>query len=532
MLLPVPAVRMHRHRVTRSPDWLSQYRRPRAGGPITLAHRIKQEYESEEDNLNPHPLEGKFVDETDGVKCCAHSARTTCLKAAKRDYWILCAHQVRGATKEKTCKLDVLKAKRKAKSEKKRTMINSPKRKRSSSPMDMEISFEDEEDRQISRLEQQEERESRLLNKTKPEDEDLTMEDLEKCRLSRSKLVKYALMPWFEDFVKGNLPDILSSLEPFDGWSTAEVHGCATLLVQTKASPCIEFARSQCSEHAPPKTSAQTQPSPIKLKTSTSTPDSSCGTARVIKVFPMDKRHQTVCPATRHRNKRSTILQDEWHRIKATCEHEKVKLPAKRTIEKLQQFAKLTSHLLTEKGAAAGNTRAQADVPAILARKAELNHSLPKTRTTETKAALERAELVRMRALAQMHRDFAESAALDTRQGAVRKGGHPHEGERAQPTGEPQRCAPHGGYEAEAEHRKKTRLTRAASATGSRPGTPGVFNVSPQGLAERDADARRVACARGRHALRVAPPSQKGVLGKRAFESIVASSVEVDLVDF
>ncbi|KAH8106470.1 plus-3-domain-containing protein, partial [Phellopilus nigrolimitatus] len=426
------------------------------------------------------------------IRCCAHSARTTCLKAAKR------AHQVRGATKEKTCKLDVLKAKRKAKSEKKRvrcsllvrilllncqqTMINSPKRKHSSSPMDMEISSEDEEDRQISRLEQQEERESRLLNKTKPEDEDLTMEDLEKCRLSRSKLVKYALMPWFEDFVKGNLPDILSSLKPFDDQGQPVYRIC-------------EIANLGSNPAKPYKIENEYFDTRLELRHGAG--------------------YQSVPDGQGFQRG------DEWHRIKATCEHEKVKLPAKRTIEKLQQFAKLTSHLLTE-----------ADIPAILARKAELNHSLPKTRTTETKAALERAELVRMRVLAQMHRDFAESAALDTRQGAVRKGGHPHEGERAQPTGEPQRCAPHGGYEAEAERRKKTRLTRAASATGSRPGTPGVFNVSPQGLAERDADARRVACARGRHAFRVAPPSQKGVLGKRVFESIVASSVEVDLVDF
>ncbi|KAH8110245.1 plus-3-domain-containing protein [Phellopilus nigrolimitatus] len=448
-------------------------------GTALQARRRLPQYESEEDNLNPDPLEGKFVDETDGVK-------TTCLKAAKR------AHQVRGATKEKTCKLDVLKAKRKAKSEKKRTRINSPKQKCSSSPMDMEISSEDEEDRQISRLEQQEERESRLLNKTKPEDEDLTMEDLEKCRLSRSKLVKYALMPWFEDFVKGSWVRYLIGTD--QGQPVYRI---------------CEIANLGSNPAKPYKFENEYFDTRLELRH-----------GAAIKVFPMDKVSNaafTEAPDCLSSNQAS---------------EQKVNDPTGRVAPDQ-----------SNKGAAAGNTRAQADIPAILARKAELNHSLPKTRTTETKAALERAELVRMRALAQMHRDFAESAALDTRQGAVRKGGHPHEGERAQPTGEPQRCAPHGGYEAEAERRKKTRLTRAASATGSRPGTPGVFkcvlllffaaparltlphSVSPQGLAERDADARRVACTWG-------GMRSKGVLGKRAFESIVASSVEVDLVDF
>ncbi|KAH8100443.1 hypothetical protein DFH11DRAFT_1525198, partial [Phellopilus nigrolimitatus] len=345
-------------------------------------------------------------------------------------------HQVRGATKEKTRKLDELKAKRKAKSEKKRTRINSPKRERSSSPMDMEMSSEDEEDGQISKLEQQEERESCLLNKAKPEDEDLTLEDLEKCRLSRNKLVKYALMPWFEDFVKGSWVRYLIGAD--QGQPVYRI---------------CEIANLGANPAKPYKIENEYFDTSLELRH-----------GAAIKVFPMDKVFNAA------------FTEDEWCRFKATCEHEKVKLPAKRTIEKkLQQFAKLTSHSLTE-----------ADVAAILARKAELNRSLPKSRTTATKAALERAELVRMRALAQMRRDFAESAALEVQLAALdaRQGvGAPARSEKEdilakvnERNRQVNRDAVRRAEVAEAERRKKARLARAAAAAnGSRAGTPGVF---------------------------------------------------------
>ncbi|KAF4613299.1 hypothetical protein D9613_011058 [Agrocybe pediades] len=77
-------------------------------------------------------------------------------RAAKRQ------HTARGATKEKSSKLDELKAKRKAKDEKKRAKGNaSPDHERSSSPQDMDISESESEDGQITKTEQEEER---LLN--------------------------------------------------------------------------------------------------------------------------------------------------------------------------------------------------------------------------------------------------------------------------------------------------------------------------------------------------------------------------------
>ncbi|KAI6150019.1 hypothetical protein EDD17DRAFT_1201733 [Pisolithus thermaeus] len=119
-------------------------------------------------------------------------------KAAKRQ------HAIRGATKEKSRKLDELKAKRKAKDEKKRVRTDSPKRDRSSSPMDMETSSGEEEDGQISKYEEEEERERKLYSKkSDPDDEPITLSDLGTCRLTRDMLAKYCMAPWFEDYVKG-----------------------------------------------------------------------------------------------------------------------------------------------------------------------------------------------------------------------------------------------------------------------------------------------------------------------------------------
>ncbi|KAH8110223.1 hypothetical protein DFH11DRAFT_1746674 [Phellopilus nigrolimitatus] len=335
------------------------------------------------------------------------------------------------------------------------------------------MSSEDEEDGQISKLEQQEERESRLLNKAK-----LTLEDLEKCRLSCNKLFKYALMPWFEDFVKGSWVRYLIGAD--QGQPVYRI---------------CEIANLGANPAKPYKIENEYFDTSLELRH-----------GAAIKVFPMDKVSNAA------------FTEDEWRRFKATCEHEKVKLPARRAIEKkLQQFDKLTSHSLTE-----------ADVTAILARKAELNRSLPKSRTTATKA--ERAELVRMRALAQMRRDFVESAALEVQLAALDAWpgvGVPARSEKEDILAKANRDAVRRAEVAEAERRKKARLARAAAANGLRAGTPGVFKC---GLAEQDAAARRVACTRGRHALRVAPPPQKGVLGNRAFENIVASSVEVLLL--
>ncbi|KAG6827815.1 hypothetical protein H0H92_010393 [Tricholoma furcatifolium] len=188
--------------------------------------------ESEEgkEEEEQYPLEGKYVDEADRLRLMQlpeieregiiasrleekqrkHDQRMisqlvsqqrgggapdSVAKAAKRQ------HTARGATKEKSRKLDELKAKRKAKDEKQRN--RSPKRDRSSSPMDMEISDDESEDGQITKDEQDEERERKLFSKpVSVDDQPAVLEDLEKCRLTRDQLAKHCMAPWFQDYVQ------------------------------------------------------------------------------------------------------------------------------------------------------------------------------------------------------------------------------------------------------------------------------------------------------------------------------------------
>ena len=80
---------------------------------------------------------------------------------------------------------------------------SSPKRDRSSSPMEMETSDEEAEDGQITKFEQEEEKERKLLGMAVQNDEPMTIADLNKVRLTRDALAKHFLAPWFEDYVRG-----------------------------------------------------------------------------------------------------------------------------------------------------------------------------------------------------------------------------------------------------------------------------------------------------------------------------------------
>lgn len=71
--------------------------------------------------------------------------------------------------------------------------------------MDMETESEEEEDGQISKLEEQEERERQLYGQSAAADETVTCADLCKCQLTRTTLVKYYAAPWFADFCKGRI---------------------------------------------------------------------------------------------------------------------------------------------------------------------------------------------------------------------------------------------------------------------------------------------------------------------------------------
>ena len=76
--------------------------------------------------------------------------------------------------------------------------------------MDMEMSDDEDEDGQISRFEQDEEREQRLLNKYQPEEMPFaTLRDIEKLRISRDSLCKQSKRTWFEDFARGEFGNVV-----------------------------------------------------------------------------------------------------------------------------------------------------------------------------------------------------------------------------------------------------------------------------------------------------------------------------------
>lgn len=81
--------------------------------------------------------------------------------------------------------------------------------------MEMETDSEDEEDGQITKYEEEEEKDRKRFAKEEPkDDEPITMEDLTKCRLTRTMLAKYCMAPWFEDYIKGT--PLIHELAIFD----------------------------------------------------------------------------------------------------------------------------------------------------------------------------------------------------------------------------------------------------------------------------------------------------------------------------
>jgi RNA polymerase-associated protein RTF1 len=69
--------------------------------------------------------------------------------------------------------------------------------------MDMETESEEEEDGQISKFEEREERDRQLYGQPTAPDGKLTRDDLSKCQITRATLVKHYAAPWFADFCKG-----------------------------------------------------------------------------------------------------------------------------------------------------------------------------------------------------------------------------------------------------------------------------------------------------------------------------------------
>ncbi|KAN0107257.1 hypothetical protein V8E52_010309 [Russula decolorans] len=339
--------------------------------------------ESEEDDIeeNPYPLEGKYIDEYDrqrllempeiereGViaqrleelqritdkrnldqmlKARKDGDGDSVAKAAKRQ------HAVRGATKEKSRKLDELKAKRKAKDERKRSR-GSPKRDRSSSPMEMETSDDEAEDGQITKFEQEEEKERKLLGMTVANDEPMTIADLNKVRLTRDALAKHFLAPWFEDCVKGAYVRYLVGAEKYRIYEIYQVQNHSKHYKINDKITC-NLA--------------------LELKYGTS-----------VEVVPMDRVSNV------------DFNEGEFNRFKMTWEAARIKLPTKRDLEKKgAQMTKLINQPKTEN-----------DIATMLRRKSQLQGDAGKSQAN--RVTLEKARLVQARTLALRRNDRKEAA--------------------------------------------------------------------------------------------------------------------------
>ena len=69
--------------------------------------------------------------------------------------------------------------------------------------VDMEMSSDEDEDGQITKQDQRDERTARLLDLSKSDEDEITLQDFERARLPRDALMKYHRRPWFPEYAKG-----------------------------------------------------------------------------------------------------------------------------------------------------------------------------------------------------------------------------------------------------------------------------------------------------------------------------------------
>ncbi|KZT28301.1 plus-3-domain-containing protein [Neolentinus lepideus HHB14362 ss-1] len=477
------------------------------------------ESEEEAEKVNPYPLEGKYKDEEDRERLLSmpeiereeilaqrleemqrnqdkrnleqmlRAQRNggvesdSVARAAKRQ------HTGRGATKEKSRKLDELKARRKAKDERKRTN-GSPKRQRSSSPTDMEMSSEEEEEGMISKQEQEEERERKYFDQKHPDDEPITLEDLEKCRLSRDLLAKHYLAPWFEDYIKGAwVRYLIGDQGGQPVYRICEITNLGANL--TKPYPMNNQMVNQLFE----------------LRHSKAT-----------KEWPMD------------RTSNSAFMPHEFERLLKTCEADKWKLPTKRQLQKkIEQLAKLPAQPKTE-----------SDISAMLARKSQLNANRP----SAAALTMERSRLTQARTLALRRQDYKEVQEIDVQLKALAVTADSHHREEdaqndimAKVNERNRKANMEAVRKAEfAESERKRRERKLALQSKSGTSTPVLAAKTSQGtplavssLAAMDPSSRDVSPLPPS-----ALPGQEQTAGtkSKSFAAQVLNNIEIDLGDF
>ncbi|KAI5831895.1 hypothetical protein K523DRAFT_299455 [Schizophyllum commune Tattone D] len=201
----------------------------RSASPEPRKKRHASSDDEDEEEGEKYPLEGKYIDEEDRehllglpelerenilaqrleekqqkldkaglMAMFAQHQGGAVASAAKRQ------HTARGATKEKTRKLDELKAKRKEKDDRSKNKEFDRERSRSRSR-----SISDGSDMEMDSGDEQSDHEERRTERHRSEerssyrDEEVTLADMWKIWLTRDMIVKHCYAPWFQDYAKG-----------------------------------------------------------------------------------------------------------------------------------------------------------------------------------------------------------------------------------------------------------------------------------------------------------------------------------------
>ncbi|KAF8581111.1 plus-3-domain-containing protein [Ramaria rubella] len=358
--------------------------------PVKVESDSDMEPESEDDS-NPYPLEGKYIDEADRARLSQMpeiereellASRQEELQrlqdkhnldnmlktqtggadfehvsqAAKRK------HAVRGATKEKTQKLDELKAKRKAKEERARAhkdKASSPGQRRRSESSEPELSDVTDEEGEINKEDEEERKYKESFNS--PKADKITLDDFEKIRLSRHQIAKNYYTPWFEDWVAGAWVRYLIGSD------------------EVTRQPIYRICEVKCVAPGTVK--------PYKVNDIVVDRMFDLKHGKAQKLWPIDKVSD------------SAFTQKEFDRIVQTLEKDKVELPNRRFLEKkAEQLIKLPTTSLTE-----------ADITAMVARKSALNPN----NVAVSQAFAHKAKLTQERNLALARQDYKEAAQFE-----------------------------------------------------------------------------------------------------------------------
>ncbi|KAH9972582.1 hypothetical protein BGW80DRAFT_1313604 [Lactifluus volemus] len=461
--------------------------------------------ESEEDDVeeNPYPLEGKYIDELDrqsllGMpeiereEVIAQRLEELQRIMDKRNLDQMVKAQKGGegdsvakAAKQKasTCFSPRRSALPQSYPSKSR---GSPKRDRSSSPMEMETSDEEAEDGQITKFEQEEEKERKLLGMALASDEPTTLDDLNKVRLTRDALAKHFLAPWFEDYVKGAYVRYLVGVDKYRIYEINSV---------SSSNQALKINDNVLCNLA------------LELKYGAS-----------VDVFPMDKVSNV------------DFSEGEFGRFKITWEAARLKLPTKRELgKKGVQLTKLINQPMTE-----------SDVAAMLKRKSELQGETGKPQANW--ATLERARLMQARTLAMRRNDKAEVATLDAQLAELAVESAPVKSESTEEASVLLAKVNERNRKANLEAIRRAELQEAERKRRERRiGTPTVFDPSarlrtvPRMFASRSATpnppAPDVSSASDPQKTSSPSPS-KGSPGKGDFHSRILETIEIDLGDF